>query len=85
LSQVNQLPEKEFTMHMIRGPLWPRRIELLLMQLTNVIARCNGNKTVMSDFDLFNKQNETAADNAANDIAVIAGAGVRKLGQGRRE
>lgn len=85
LAQVNALPEQELSLWMVRGPLWPRRIELLLIQLTNLLARVNGNKTSMSDFDLFDKPQGGQADEAANDIAEIAGMGVRKLGQGRKK
>jgi hypothetical protein len=70
---------------MVRGPLWPRRLELLLIQLTDTLAKVNGNKTRMSDFDMFSKNRETVGENAANDIGMMVGAGVRKLGQGRRK
>lgn len=84
LPAVNALTERELSLWMVRGPLWPRRLELLLIQLTNLLAQVNGNKTRMSDFDMFNKDREVALDNAANDIGMLAGAGVRKLGQGRK-
>jgi len=84
LSAVNDLTEYELSLWMGRGPFWPRRIELLLMQLTNTLAKVNGNKTKMSDFDLFTVNRDAALDEAANDIGMLAGAGVRKLGQGRK-
>lgn len=84
LSAVNEMTERELSLWMVRGPLWPRRLELLLIQVTNVLAQVNGNKTRMSDFDMFNKRQEAALDEAANDMAMLAGAGVRKLGQGRK-
>ncbi|QRF60819.1 hypothetical protein INQ48_20415 [Variovorax paradoxus] len=86
LASVNALTERELSIWMVRGPLWPRRQELLLIQLTNLLARVNGNKTRMSDFDIFNRSREVELDNAAHDLATLAGAGagVRKLGQGRK-
>lgn len=84
LSAVNEMTERELSLWMARGPLWPRRLELLLIQVTNVLAQVNGNKTRMSDFDMFTKNRDAALDVAANDIGILAGAGVRKLGQGRR-
>jgi hypothetical protein len=84
LSAVNALTERELSLWMVRGPLWPRRLELLLIQVTNVLAQVHGNKTRMSEFDMFNKDREVALDNAANDIGMLSGAGVRKLGQGRK-
>jgi hypothetical protein len=69
---------------MARAPLWPRRLELLLIQMTNVLAQVNGNKTRMSDFDMFTKNRSALADEAANEIGQIVGANVRKLGRGRR-
>ena len=84
LAAVNALTERELTLWMVRGPLWPRRQELLLIQMTNLLAQVNGNKTRMSDFDMFQRNREAELDNAANDIGMIAGAGVRKLGQGRK-
>lgn len=84
LSAVNALTERELSLWMVRGPLWPRRLELLLIQATNVLAQVNGNKTRMSDFDMFTKNREAALDEAANDMGMLAGAGVRKLGQGRK-
>lgn len=83
LSAVNDLTEYELTLWQVRGPLWPRRLELMLMQLTSTVAQVHGNKTRLSDFDLFNKKPDAELEEAANDIAMIAGAGVRKLGQGR--
>lgn len=84
LSAVNALTERELTLWMVRGPLWPRRQELLLIQMTNVLAQVNGNKSRMSDFDMFQRNREAELDNAAHDIGMLAGAGVRKLGQGRK-
>ena len=84
LAAVNALTERELSLWMVRGPLWPRRLELLLIQTTNVLAQVNGNKTRMSDFDMFNKNRNAALDEAANDMGMLAGAGVRKLGQGRK-
>lgn len=83
LQAVNDLTERELSLWMVRGPLWPRRLELLLIQLTDTLAKVNGNKTRMSDFDMFNRNRDAVLDEAANDIAMLAGAGVRKLGQGR--
>lgn len=85
LATVNDLTERELSLWMVRGPLWPRRLELLLIQLTNLLAQVNGNKSRMSDFDMFNKHRDQELDNAAHDIGMLAGAGVRKLGQGRRQ
>lgn len=85
MAGVNALTERELSLWMVRGPLWPRRIELLLIQMTDVLAKVNGNKTRMSDFDMFSKNHETASDEAAQGLASMAGAGVRKLGQGRRK
>lgn len=85
LSAVNDLTEHELSLWMVRGPLWPRRLELLLVQLTDTLAKVNGNKTRMSDFDMFSKNRETASESAAISLGSIAGAGVRKLGQGRRK
>jgi len=84
LAAVNALTERELTLWMVRGPLWPRRQELLLIQMTNLLAQVNGNKTRMSDFDMFQRNREAELDNAAHDIGMLAGAGVRKLGQGRK-
>ncbi|MNK93880.1 hypothetical protein D3C87_1140640 [compost metagenome] len=84
LSAVDALTERELTLWMVRGPLWPRRQELLLIQMTNLLAQVNGNKTRMSDFDMFQRNREAELDNAAHDIGMLAGAGVRKLGQGRK-
>ncbi|AMM23163.1 hypothetical protein [Variovorax sp. PAMC 28711] len=84
LSAVNDMTERELSLWMVRGPLWPRRLELLLIQMTNLLAQVNGNKTRMSDFDMFNKRLEQELDTAAHEIASFAGAGVRKLGQGRK-
>lgn len=84
LSAVNALTERELSLWMVRGPLWPRRQELLLIQMTNLLAQVNGNKTRMSDFDMFQRNREAELDNAAHDIGMLAGAGVRKLGQGRK-
>ncbi len=83
LCAVNDLTERELSLWMVRGPLWPRRLELLLIQLTNTLSKVNGNKTKMADFDLFTPQQEAALDAAATEIGILAGAGVRKLGQGR--
>ncbi len=85
LSAVNGMTERELTLWMVRGPLWPRRLELLLIQLTDTLAKVNGNKTRMSDFDMFSKNRESVGENAASDIGMMVGAGVRKLGQGRRK
>ena len=84
LSTVNGLTEHEFTLWMVRGPLWPRRLELVLIQLTTVLAQVNGNRKRMADFDLFAKAREAFGDEAAHEIANLAGAGVRRLGMGRR-
>jgi len=84
LSGIDGMSHLEFTLWMTRGPLWPRRLELLLIQLTNTLAQVNGNKTNMSDFDMFNKTRAAELNEAAQTIGSIAGAGVRKLGQGRK-
>ncbi|MET3915156.1 hypothetical protein ABID97_001938 [Variovorax sp. OAS795] len=84
LAAVNALTERELTLWMVRGPLWPRRQELLLIQMTNLLAQVNGKKTRMSDFDMFQRNREAELDNAASDIGELTGAGVRKLGQGRK-
>lgn len=85
LATVNAMSEHEFTLWQVRGPLWPRRIELLLIQLTTVLAQVNGNRKRMSDFDLFAKVRDSFGDEAAQTIANMAGAGMRRLGQGRRK
>jgi len=84
LETVNAMTEHEFTLWMVRGPLWPRRIELLLIQLTTVLAQVNGNKKRMTDFDLFAKVRNAFGDEAAQELGNLAGAGVRRLGMGRR-
>lgn len=84
ITEVNGLTERELSLWMVRGPLWPRRLELLLIQLTTVLAQVNGNRSRMGDFDIFAKARESVIDNAAYGMASLAGAGVRKLGQGRR-
>lgn len=85
LEAITSMHESELSLWMVRGPLWPRRLELLLIQMTNLLAQVNGNKTRMSDFDMFTKNREAALDAAANDIGMLAGTNVRKLGQGRRK
>lgn len=85
LATVNGLTEHELTLWMVRGPLWPRRLELLLIQLTTVLAQVNGNRKRMTDFDLFAKARESFSDEAAHTIGNISGAGVRRLGMGRRK
>lgn len=67
--------------------LWPRRLEVMLAQLTSVIAQVNGNKTSLRDFDLFEESNLISQElgAAAESLADISGAGVRKLGQGRKK
>lgn len=85
LASVNAMTEHEFTLWMVRGPLWPRRLELLLIQLTTLLAQVNGNKTRMSDFDMFSKHRESESESAAFNLGNMAGAGVRKLGLGRRK
>lgn len=88
LAAIGQMPEAELGLWMRRGkPLWPRRLEILLAQVTSVLAQVNGNKVAISDFDLFDESNlinpELGA--AAESLADITGAGVRKLGQGRKK
>lgn len=88
LAGINDLTEHEFTLWMSRGPLWPRRLELLLIKLSHTVAianhmTINGRAPRESDFDMFNKYGEEL-DEAANDIGVITGMPVRKLGQGRK-
>ncbi|MDP9991963.1 hypothetical protein J2W28_000991 [Variovorax boronicumulans] len=39
----------------------------------------------MTDFDLFAKARESFSDEAAHTIGNISGAGVRRLGMGRRK
>lgn len=67
-------------------PLWPRRLELMLAQLTAVLAQVNNNKHTAQDFDLFDPRAEQRVrlDEAAEAIAGLSGAGLRKLGQGRK-
>jgi len=84
LSGIDGMSHLEFTLWMTRGPLWPRRLELLLIQLTSTLAQVHGNKTTMNDFDMFNKTRAAELNEAAQTIGNIAGAGVRKLGQGRK-
>ncbi len=83
LSGIDGMSHLEFTLWMTRGPLWPRRLELLLIQLTSTLAQVHGNKTTMNDFDMFNKARDEL-NQAAQVIGDIAGAGLRKLGQGRK-
>lgn len=81
------MPEAEFRMWLARGkPLWPRRLELLLAQLTSVLAQVNGNKHTTQDFDLFDPRADQRAtlNEAAEAVASIAGTGLRRLGQGRK-
>ena len=80
MSAVNAMTEYELSLWMVRGPLWPRRIELLLIQLTTVLAQVNGNKTTMADFDLFSQHSPNASEEAAHDIASLVGGSVFKLG-----
>lgn len=84
LEAVNAMTEHEFTLWMVRGPLWPRRLELLLIQLTTVLAQVNGNRKRMADFDLFARARNAAGDEAAHTLGSMAGANVRRLGMGRR-
>lgn len=88
LAQVGALSEAEFQLWQSRGkPLWPRRLELLLAQLTAVLAQVNGNKHTLHDMDLFDPQAEqrAALSEAAEALADMAVAGVRRLGQGRKK
>lgn len=84
LEAVNALTERELSLRMARAPLWPRRLELLLIQMTNVLAQVHGNKTRMSDFDMFTPNPSAALFEAAHDIGSLVGSNVRKLGQGRK-
>lgn len=84
LSAIDGMTHHEFSLWMTRGPLWPRRLELLLMQLTSVLAQVHGNKKTMGDFDLFGQSRSVELNEAVQTINSIAGAGVRKLGQGRK-
>lgn len=84
LSAIDGMTHHEFALWMTRGPLWPRRLELLLMQLTSTLAQVHGNKTNMHDFDMFGRTRAAELSEAAHTISNIAGAGVRKLGQGRK-
>ena len=88
LATIGQMSEAELGLWMRRGkPLWPRRLEILLAQLTSVLAQVNGNKTSVVDFDLFEESSllnpELGA--AAESLADMVGAGIRKLGQGRKK
>lgn len=88
LAQVGQLTEAEFQLWFARGkPLWPRRLELMLAQLTSLVAQVHGNKHTLQDMDLFDPRAEQNAslDAAAESLADLAGAGLRKLGQGRKK
>jgi hypothetical protein len=84
LASINALHERELALWMVRGPLWPRRIELMLAQLTAVLAQVHGNRKGLGDFDLFGTRPQATADTAGAGMAMLAGAGLRKLGQGRR-
>lgn len=81
------MSEYEFNLWWSRGkPLWPRRLELMLAQLTSMLAQVNGNRHTLQDVDLFDPRAEqrTQLGEAAESMADLAGAGVRKLGQGRK-
>lgn len=83
---IGQMPEAEFQLWHARGkPLWPRRLELMLAQLTSLLAQVNGNKHTLQDMDLFDPKAEERLrlDEAAEAVASMTGAGLRKLGQGR--
>lgn len=79
------LSEAEFEQWCLRGkPLWPRRMEILLLQLTAMVGWCNGNKDLrMGDLDPF-KQQDAETEAAVQFMAEASGAGIRRLGQGRK-
>lgn len=85
LAHIRALPEEEFQAWCTRGvPLWPRRLELMLMQLTAVLHNCHAqNPARMGEFDLFKRQDaETEA--AVQFMTEATGAGICRLGQGRK-
>lgn len=87
LSAIGSMTEYEFGLWQRRGkPLWPRRMELMLAQLTSMLAQVNGNNHTLRDVDLFDPRAEqrTQLDEAAESIADLSGSGIRKLGQGRK-
>lgn len=84
LAAVNDLPERELSLWMVRGPLWPRRLEFYLMQLTAVLAQVNGNRKGMADFDLSIARTPPDAGDAADGLRLLTGGRVRRLGQGRK-
>lgn len=80
------MPQQHFAAWAARGPLWPRRLEWMLAQLTTVLAQVHGNKRVMADFDPFSptQQRNLETNEAAQAMSSISGSGIRKLGQGRK-
>lgn len=79
---------REMTERAVVGPVWTRRLEMLLAQVAMVIARCNGNDVSLADMDLFAKpaeQPEMSSGDGAAALGVIAGGvGVRVLGSKRK-
>lgn len=90
-SLERNITSAELTQWAVRGkPLWPRRLELMLAQLTLVLAKVHRNKHVeLADFDLFAPQVDAppmkAEEGAAAMGAIAGGVGVRLLGKKRRE
>lgn len=87
-----RITEREISERLALGkPLWPRRLELMLAQLTAVLTQVHGGQYTMTDFDLFRAPERTAAPPlAANDgaealSAMAGGVGVRVLGKKRRQ
>lgn len=86
-----RLTERELSEWGLRGkPLWPRRLELLLAQLTAVVAQVAGNKVSLVDFDLFApppvEGPALSAESGAHALGSIAGGvGVRVLGKKRKK
>ena len=87
-----RVTERELSEWMVRGkPLWPRRLELLLAQLTAVLAKVNGTKVEIGDFDLFSDERirppaATSAEEGAQALGVLSGGlGVKVLGRKRKE
>jgi hypothetical protein len=86
-----RITEREVAEWALRGkPLWPRRLELMLAQLTSVVAQVAGNKVSLLDFDLFAppplEGPALSAESGAQALGSIAGGvGVRVLGKKRKK
>jgi hypothetical protein len=53
-------------------PIWPRRLELLMAQVSFVLAKVNGNKDAqLEDFDLFRHREEVIVSDAESTLAAM--------------